>query len=86
MSDLLHTKYTNAKDFWRLLRGDKPKPATQLSENEFGDYFKSISNPTDIVYNADENVYEYLRNYNSVAESINHSLSEGVFPKELTIA
>ena len=45
----------------------KPRKAnvtnTTLSVNDMFTYFKSISNPRDITYEADEDVYEYLRCY-----------------------
>ena len=51
-------------------------------------YFKSISNPRDITYEADEDVYEYLRCYEAVRlqsdyKELNDFISEAEMHKSI---
>lgn len=62
--ELVKQRKKNAKEFWRLLKGDYPSvKSSVLVAEDFFKYFREISNPGDIVCIADEDVYEYVRNY-----------------------
>lgn len=61
--ELLRQKTKNSKAFWTLLKGKCPVKSSSLTANDFFTYFHGISNPTDAVYIADEDVYEYVRTY-----------------------
>ena len=54
---------SNPKEFWKLLRPCKKSNSTNIKPNDFFDYFKRISNPGNIIYEADDDIYEYLRTY-----------------------
>ena len=40
---LLTAKYSNAKLYWKLLKGTKPRVNTKVSPHELYDYFKNLS-------------------------------------------
>ena len=54
---LISAKLKNAKEYWKLLKESvsQPKPK-RLSANDFDNYFKSINNPEDPFFQADEDV------------------------------
>ena len=54
---LISAKLKNAKEYWKLLKESvsQPKPKG-LSANDFDNYFKSINNPEDPFFQADEDV------------------------------
>ena len=43
---------------------NRSENSCSLTLNDFGKYFKTLGNPDDVVYIADDDVYEYLRSYN----------------------
>ena len=53
---------------------------TCITLNDFGKYFKTLGNPDDVVYMADDDVYEYLRSYidgnvEVLYEELNYSIT-----------
>ena len=54
----------NSKEFWKLLRSQKQKNKSVISPNYFLEYFKKLSNPDNVDYIVDDDIYEYMRQYN----------------------
>ena len=74
---LLHAKATDAKRFWQMLRHNNTyKPSTSVLPgiNDFCEYFKTISNPDDVIYTADEDIYDFLTRYKGEEEKYISSL------------
>ena len=57
---LINAKLKNAKEYWKLLKASvsQPKPKS-LSANDFDNYFKSINNPDDPFFQADDDVLHF---------------------------
>ena len=60
---LLCAKYTNAKLYWNMLKGlSNVKPAN-IPLSSFEQYFKSVNNPDDPFYTADEDILHFNERY-----------------------
>ena len=54
---LLNAKYKNAKQYWKLLKESVTGPkCSNLSATDFANYFKSINNPNDLFFQADDDI------------------------------
>ena len=62
MNNLLQKQHVDAKAFWHLLRSNINVDKTpQLKACDFFQYFKALSNPSDIMYTADDDIYESMQ-------------------------
>ena len=50
---------SNSKEFWKLLRPQKQ------NDNDFFEYFRKLSNQDNVDYIVDDDIYEYMRQYNN---------------------
>lgn len=77
---LVEKQDKDAKEFWKLLSKKSKSETPKLHIQEFGEYFKAISNPDDVVFTADDDIYEYLlTNSNeddSLYEELNYPIKE----------
>ena len=55
--------HSNPKEFWKSFRPGKRTLLTTIKPNDYFVYFKSISNPKNIIYEADDDIFEHLRTY-----------------------
>ena len=57
----------NPQEFWKFLETRKSHRTinTQLAPSDFFQYFRKISNPNDINYVVDEDIYDYMRMYDT---------------------
>ena len=60
---LTMSMHSNPKEFWKSFRPGKRTVPTTNKPNDFFVYFKSIRNPKNIIYEADDDIFEYLRTY-----------------------
>ena len=60
---LTMSMHSNLKEFWKSFRPGKRTSPTTIKPNDFFVYFKSISNHKNIIYEADDDIFEYLRTY-----------------------
>ena len=80
---LQQTEKSNIRDFWKILRPknkNRSENSCLSTLNDFGKYFKTLENPDDVVYIADDDVHEYLRSYNDgnvevLYEELNYSIT-----------
>ena len=80
---LQQTEKSNIREFWKILQPknkNRSENACSLTLNDFGKYFKTLGHPDDVVYIADDDVYEYLRSYNDgnvevLYEELNYSIT-----------
>ena len=65
----------NPQEFWKLLKTHKSNRTlnTQLAPSDCFQYFRKISNPNDINYVVDEDIYEYMRMYETGVFSIQYN-------------
>ena len=62
MNNLLQKQHVDAKAFWHLLRSNINVDKTpQLKAFNYFQYFKAFSNPSDIMYTADDDIYESMQ-------------------------
>ena len=63
-SKLLELKYKNAKEYWKLLKqAANLNNKNSISIDTFSEYFKSINDPNDRFYQADEDVLFFNERY-----------------------
>ena len=61
---LISTKYQNAKAYWRLLKQTANKNTkNSISLKQFADYFKALNDPSDRVYQVDEDIMFFNERY-----------------------
>ena len=60
---LTRSMHSNPKEFWNSFRPGKRTLPTTIKPNDFFVNFKYISNPKNIVYEDDDDIFEYLRTY-----------------------
>ena len=58
---LINAETSNARDFWKLLRGRKPTNSHCLDVNDFYTYFKKLGTPADV----HDDVFESIRLYDN---------------------
>ena len=56
---------SNSKEFWKLLRPQKQNNNSVISPNDFFEYFRKLSNPDNVDYIVDDDIYEYMQQYNN---------------------
>ena len=61
---IINAKISQARDFWKLLRGRKPTNHC-LDVNDLYTYFKKLGNPADVHFIADDDVFEFIRLYDN---------------------
>ena len=62
---LKNSMASNSKEFWKLLRPQKQNNNSVISPNNFFEYFKKLYIPSNVDYIVDDDIYEYMRQYNN---------------------
>ena len=61
---LLKARVSNAKDYWKLLKGFSLGPnSTAVSADSFAKYFKTINNPESAFYQPDDDIIDFNNKY-----------------------
>ena len=61
---LVNAQKQNSKYLWELIRNNKSPTSSLLTCTDFFEYFKNLGNPSDVLYIADDDIYERIRTYN----------------------
>ncbi len=61
-NELLKSRFNNARDYWKLLKGSQSYSRTNVTKEQFHKYFENISSQSGDFFNADIDTVEYVEN------------------------